>query len=470
MTTIDPFERSRAHRDRVYAARNAMARTFRAFAPHDSAADCGKVRGAVQLDNHGGTWHATGFETCAIHAMCPHCSIAPRLRRRVEIALAVQRWMAAGGTVAMITYALPHGPLDPLKVTFERLRQSWQRALDTQPGRRWRRNIRLRHLVKATEVTFHRDRGRHPHMHVLLFLDVDIDEFCDPEYGQRIWALSMPLWHASLAEGRDRPFVPSVGYDITLVRDPFAADYLSKIAGDEQGVGAEVVQLGHQKDGRNGSISAMAIPYAIAQAGPNPRKSAEADPHVAWLIRCLLEYRKATWGQSLLTYSKRLRSELLPDLEDLSDDELVRMGHRLRGEYRATHPALEGAGEATVEVEQASDEGDADDPGDEEDERPRGATITADAWTTWARTLPPGPLPAPAVACRRIEHAGVWRWLLDVACAVDEVLNVELQVWWHPRRRRLHVATSALDIPPGYVEVPADEWLDLAEGTAPLAA
>lgn len=98
---------------------------------------------------------------------------------------------------------------------------------------------------------------------------------------------------------------PSWEHGITIVRGENAARYIAKM-----GLGREVTGI-HQKEGRNGNLTPFQLLSKWANEGDQKAKQ-------KWE-----EWTEVMHGKAQLFWSQGLRARLIPDVEDLSDEEIV---------------------------------------------------------------------------------------------------------------------------------------------------
>ena len=135
---------------------------------------CGRTptgAGNPRVAKHNGRAHMAGLQTCGSVWACVACSYKIRVKRAVEIALAVKRHMANGGGVLHLVVTMPHRAGEALGDLWKMLSDCWAHVTS---GGGWQ-TFQARHgvlgYIRATEVTHSWAAGWHPHCHVLLFVD-----------------------------------------------------------------------------------------------------------------------------------------------------------------------------------------------------------------------------------------------------------------------------------------------------------
>lgn len=242
----------------------------------------------------GATAYPVGIVTCGSVWACPVCSAKIRARRSVEVELAALRWAARGGELVMVTSTIRHHRRHQLSDTRSALTESWR---GLQRTRRWAalRSGELVHLINSTEVT-HGPNGFHPHHHTLLFLAPGTDSAAVA--GELVgW---LPRSYRSIVERRCPEMAPTLRHGVVVqALDADAAAYVSKIA-DE-----------HTRADLKGDAG---NPFALLDAFAD----GEASSIAAWC-----EYVAAMKGARAIVMSRGLRADLLPDVEELSDEDVA---------------------------------------------------------------------------------------------------------------------------------------------------
>lgn len=269
-------------------------------------AACGRVPSGssvaikVRAGDDGPIAYVSGTQTCGSVWACAVCSAVIRTRRAVEVQAAASAHVAAGGRLAMLTLTIRHEESDALVDQFGTLVKAWGRVQRRVSWGNWRRDD-LVGTIAATEVTHgfapgsHSRNGWHAHRHLLLFLP-------GGAHGGRVLE-EMAAWipgawaDAVEAECGRRPTMLRGAHFVELDAD--AAAYVSKVAD-------ELVKADTKTAHRQ--------PFGLLD-------------HVAdgeeWAVARWLEYVSATKGRRALVWSNGLRDLLIPDVEELSDEELA---------------------------------------------------------------------------------------------------------------------------------------------------
>jgi hypothetical protein len=129
----------------------------------------------VEIRSKDGSAYYCGLETCGSVWLCAVCSAKIHRRRAAELREALDNWVGNGHSASLVTITVPHDLDDPLPKLLNAERATWKHV--TQ-GAAWQR-LKLRlgtygHVI-ALEFTWGDENGWHPHYHVLLVHDQDLD-------------------------------------------------------------------------------------------------------------------------------------------------------------------------------------------------------------------------------------------------------------------------------------------------------
>nr|WP_192963054.1 protein rep [Nocardia sp. 107] len=245
-----------------------------------------------------------GLETCGRIWLCPVCSAKIRVRRGDQIAEGVGRHIDGGGSAWFLTITLPHEKGDALKDSFDALTQAWRYVKTGRAYQDEKKWFGILGEIKAVEVT-HGDNGWHPHAHILILTsrNLEFDEFCS-------WVARLDArWAKGLAKvgwSTGRPGIRLVL--VPVEKGKGIAAYVAKV--QEKGLGNEIARA-DMKDARPGNRTPFGI---LADFGNH----ALADDVELWW-----EYEQATAGRSAIRWSPGLWAKLMPDADDLSDEEIA---------------------------------------------------------------------------------------------------------------------------------------------------
>ena len=139
--------------------------------------NCGAVPvgDRVEIRIKDGSAYYSGLETCGNVWLCPVCSAKIHRRRAVELREALTVWEAQGHAASLVTITVPHGLGDPLSRLVDAERDAWKRITAGAAWQRLKRTSGIAGHIIALEFTWGDENGWHPHYHVLLIHDQDLD-------------------------------------------------------------------------------------------------------------------------------------------------------------------------------------------------------------------------------------------------------------------------------------------------------
>lgn len=243
-----------------------------------------------------------GLQTCGSVWACPCCAAKISEQRTHEVGCAIEKHLANGGDVCMVTYTFSHDKTDDLPEMLKNL----SKAMAYMKGHRNFKDIckRINRIgsIRALEVT-HGANGWHPHIHEIFFVrnyDKDIlkREIFD-------------VWHkAAIRNGLGEP---SFERGVKVNDATYAAKYIAK-----------EMTKSHSKHGREGSRT----PFDLL------RLSAEGDYSAGQYFK---EYAAAFKGKRQLVWSRGLKQ--LFEIEEKTDDEIASMTEEKVTELLLISPA-----------------------------------------------------------------------------------------------------------------------------------
>lgn len=124
-------------------------------------------------DGRGDRVHYEGLQTCGSVWACPCCGARISETRRDEMNQLLAWARVQGYKVVMLTLTARHGRDDDLADLLDRMKDAKQRWARHRAYARIK--PRMIGSVTATEVTGGGAHGWHPHFHVIVILDVDVD-------------------------------------------------------------------------------------------------------------------------------------------------------------------------------------------------------------------------------------------------------------------------------------------------------
>lgn len=259
-------------------------------------------------------WHgdvgayADGVESCGSPWACPVCAAKIRNRRAQDIVEAVRRHVDSGGGVLLVTWTLPHEAADRLHTSFDLLKRAMRQMSSGRANISDNDCYGVFGRISAYEIT-HGGNGWHPHLHQLVFTEANLSRARSIELNES-W---QSRWDGALQRLGWRKSADRIGVRVDLVRRgaAAAAEYIAKLQEGErwdQGAANELAR-GDLKGGRLASRTPFEIVAEYLSTG-------NAEDFDLWQ-----EFERATKGRSSIRWSRGLRARLLPDVEELTDEE-----------------------------------------------------------------------------------------------------------------------------------------------------
>jgi Replication protein len=267
-----------------------------------------------------------GLYSCGSGWTCPVCSHTIAVQRAKELNEVLAHYVAAGGTVALVTLTMRHNRSMALADSYAGVMRAWSKVTSGGAWQADRKALGLVGVVRATEITDSFANGWHPHIHaVLVFEDRVSAEMID------LVADSMfDRWSASLvSSGFPAPLRDQHGLDVRHMRDmgkspaesmEALAKYVTK------GLAFEATMGNATKVAKEGSRSMMQLLEDAVLPSPlvTPHGEIEVETDQSALARWW-EYVKATKGKRQLEGLTKLRKKAgmatKEDQEILDDDQ-----------------------------------------------------------------------------------------------------------------------------------------------------
>jgi len=266
----------------------------------------------LHLDSEAAYAHYSGVERCASIWACCVCSAVIRARRSLDIAAAAARADELEMSAVFVTMTQRHHWGDALSFTLDVMLTGWRKLQASRAYKKLEAKYGLIGSIRATEITLG-GNGWHPHNHLLFFSDRKLNvhdvALLQGELGA-LWILLCTRIGAG---------IPTQEHGVRAVKvdggGKVIAEYITKF--QESGeyrerrteIGLEIAR-GDLKTGRKDSI----VPFQLLDASGKGSETART----LWL-----EYVHATRGRRAFSWSKGLRELLLPDEEDMTDEEII---------------------------------------------------------------------------------------------------------------------------------------------------
>lgn len=258
--------------------------------------------------------HFSGLERCGSIWACPVCSAVIRAQRVREIALALERAHQRGHGIAFATLTLRHTADDPLSGTLDALLTAWRRVTSWTAWKKLSKRVGWIGTIRSVEVTLGVN-GWHPHSHLAFIFERPLTEDERASFEAElavIWRRAVEKVGASmpsLEHGVNVQLADGAGEQI--------AGYLGKVqekVGQQRLSVAKELARGDLKAGRAGSVNPLEL---LDDETGSPR-----------VRRLFLEYYEATKGRRAFGWSRGLRDYLMPDVEELTDEEVLEQAER----------------------------------------------------------------------------------------------------------------------------------------------
>jgi len=256
--------------------------------------NCGvvPVGDRVEIRIKDGSAYYAGLETCGNVWLCPVCSAKIHHRRAAELREALTTWEAQRHAASLVTITVPHDLDDRLRKLLDTERDAWKRVTQGAAWQRLKRRLGIAGHIIALEFTWGDQNGWHPHYHVLLVHDQDLE-------AAAITALHAHIRSRLAAACRDHGLrAPDQLHAVRIdpnVTAPAAGAYIAK-GGDW--TPAEEMARGDLKTGQIGSRTPFQILADYYQAG---------DAHDRDLWR---EYSRVTRSLAAVRWSRGMRHEM----------------------------------------------------------------------------------------------------------------------------------------------------------------
>lgn len=254
----------------------------------------------------------SGLQHCGSVWADPVCAGRILVHRALEIGAVLGRAIEQGHPLAFVTLTMAHHRGQSLAELWAAAQKAWRRATG---GKGWQESKgHLVGMVRVWEVTYGRN-GWHVHVHLVLVLEPGTG----PDELELIAGGMYGRWSRGLtAAGLDAP--RRIGQDWHIVGGDRAAHelggYLSKMAeGVEERAAGLGLELTHSMPGRSGAGLKTAPTWALLD---HLCATGEVEALTLWH-----EWERVSKGKRQVGWSRGLRERFAPEVEELSDDEVV---------------------------------------------------------------------------------------------------------------------------------------------------
>ena len=223
---------------------------------------------------------------------CPICSMTITEGRRSELKQGLSNWTEAGGHAYLATFTNSHHRGDGLDGLLIGQKKAFKKIWEKTKVVAMLKCLGYKGRIVATEVTWGEDNGWHPHYHMILFFDHEINH-------QGLQTFLALQWQDACIKAGLK--APDLIHGVDIRNGTYAAEYVSKWGLEEE------VTKGHLKKGLNGSLT----PFDLL-------RGCSTNNHYKTLFK---EFADVFKGKQQLVWSKGLK-ELL-GVKKVTDEELV---------------------------------------------------------------------------------------------------------------------------------------------------
>lgn len=255
--------------------------------------------GAIPIGEHveirikDGRAYYCGLETCGNAWLCPVCSAKIHHRRADELREALSVWAAKGHAASLVTITVPHDLDDPLTRLVDAERDAWKHITAGASWQRLKRRLGIAGHIIALEFTWGDENGWHPHYHVLLVHNEELDAGAIAMLHTHVHSRLAASCHAFGLRQPDQLHAVRVDPNVSGTS---AGAYIAK-GGDW--TPAEEMTRGDLKTSRTGSWTPFQILADYYQTGDTRDRD-------LWL-----EYARVSRGLAAVRWSHGLRSVML---------------------------------------------------------------------------------------------------------------------------------------------------------------
>ena len=235
--------------------------------------------------------HYDNLQRCGSVWTCPICAAQITEGRRSEAKTGFKNWRDKGGFIVMATFTNRHHRGDNLDDLLQGQKKAFKKFWEKTKVNTMLKGLGYKGRIVATEVTYGVN-GWHPHYHVVLFFDHEINA-----NGLQTF-LGLEWQDACKKAGMK---IPSLENGVQVQDGAYAEKYISKWGLEEE------ITKGHVKKGREGSLT----PFDLLRQSEN-------NPHYGKLFR---QYADAFKGKHQLFWSKGLKDML--GIGHVTDEELA---------------------------------------------------------------------------------------------------------------------------------------------------
>jgi hypothetical protein len=225
-----------------------------------------------------------------------------RQARAGEIELAATRVLNSGGCGLFVTATGPHRKGDPLAPLFDLTCQFGRLTMTGAKAKELRARLGLIGSIRTIDITY-TENGWHPHVHQLMLF---VRQLTPGEVAE-LRTFLFDRWQSALTRRGFARLHPVHGLDVRPVYDSSGvSQYVAKVE-DGWGIGWELAR----SDLKHRSVSPMQLLADWALGG-------DLVARALWQ-----EYETVTFGRRCIQWTPGLRKSLVPEVEELTDEELA---------------------------------------------------------------------------------------------------------------------------------------------------
>lgn len=287
---------------------------------------------SVYRNEDGSGSSLTGLNRCGNIWTCPVCAAKVAETRRAELSAALVAHLGNGRAAYLLTLTFPHEADHQMAELLEKFTNARQRL---QNSRKWKEVMKQAGRigsVASLEVTISQEHGWHPHLHLLIFANVQGFGEGEPEndqgdlISQAISELKTAWVNILLKTGLGdhRKINDMLDHALNVRGGNQAAEYIAKYGRDERWGQSSEMTRHYAKQGASGERDGLLhfTPFQLLAWAGNGDE---------WSIRKFIEYSKAIEGKRAVTWSPGLKDSIKKTLVELlkNDPENKALKHSL---------------------------------------------------------------------------------------------------------------------------------------------
>ena len=235
--------------------------------------------------------HYDNVQRCGSVWTCPFCARKITEGRREEMKTAVDGWQKRGGYVYLVTLTNSHHKGDNLPDLLKGQARAKQKLWEKTKACKWMKAAPPSGRISRSQVTYG-DNGWHPHYHLLVFFDHQIDT------GALQTFLGLE-WIEACRKAKLK--LPSLEHGVDVQKGKRLSDYVAKWGIEEE------MTKGHVKKGKKDSLT----PFDLL-------RQSEDNPQYRHLFKVFADAFK---GKAQLHWTKGLKALL--SVSNRTDEELA---------------------------------------------------------------------------------------------------------------------------------------------------